>query len=61
MWRPGLSIAGSVADSTCKGQTEHMRAAELDRRIDDLARDPGAGEPWDVVRERIEQRLHKAG
>jgi len=37
------------------------QTVELERRLADLARDPGAGEPWDVVRARVEQRLHKAG
>ena len=35
--------------------------AELDRRLADLERDPGAGESWETVRARIEWRLDKAG
>ena len=35
------------------------QTAELDRRLAELARDPGAGESWEVVRGRVERRLHK--
>ena len=31
--------------------------AELDRRLEDLERDPDAGEPWEVVRGRLYGRL----
>jgi len=31
--------------------------AELDRRLEDLERDPDAGEPWEVVRARLYGRL----
>lgn len=31
--------------------------AELDRRLEDLERDPDAGEPWEVVRARLYRRL----
>lgn len=30
---------------------------ELDRRLDDLEVNPGAGAPWNEVRVRIEERL----
>jgi putative addiction module component (TIGR02574 family) len=30
---------------------------ELDRRLDDLQRNPDAGVPWDEARARIEERL----
>ena len=33
--------------------------AELDRRLDDLVRDPDAGEPWEVVRARLRERLKR--
>ena len=33
--------------------------AELDRRLDDLERDPDAGEPWEVVRARLHERLKR--
>ena len=32
------------------------QTVELERRLADLARDPGAGETWNVVRARVEQR-----
>ncbi len=35
--------------------------AELDRRLDDLKRNPEAGEPWDVVMARIQERLKRGG
>ncbi|MBE3075016.1 MAG: addiction module protein [Actinobacteria bacterium] len=51
----------SVAAETGELPLTEVQIAELDRRLADLARDPGAGEPWEVVRERVERRLHKAG
>lgn len=51
------SVAADTGDLPLTG----AQAAELDRRLAELAGDPGAGESWDVVRERVEQRLHKAG
>jgi len=33
--------------------------AELDRRLDDLERDPDAGEPWEVVRARLYERFKR--
>jgi putative addiction module component (TIGR02574 family) len=29
---------------------------ELDKRLDDYHNDPGKGEPWDIVRQRIRTR-----
>ena len=51
----------SVAAETGELPLTAAQTAELERRLADLERDPGAGEPWEVVRARIEQRLHKAG
>ncbi len=51
----------SVAADTGDFQLSDAQVAELDRRCDDLERDPEAGEPWHVVRARIEKRLTKAG
>lgn len=31
--------------------------AELDRRLEDMERNPGDAEPWEVVRERLRKRL----
>jgi len=33
--------------------------AELDRRLEDLERNPDAGEPWEVVRARLYERLKR--
>jgi putative addiction module component (TIGR02574 family) len=51
----------SVAAETGELPLTEAQAAELDRRLADLAGDPEAGEDWPVVRARIEQRLDKAG
>ena len=51
----------SVAAETGELPLTEAQAAELDRRLAALERDPEAGESWQVVRARIEQRLDKAG
>ena len=51
----------SVAAETGELPLTEAQAAELDRRLAELARDPEAGESWQVVRERIERHLGKAG
>jgi len=51
----------SVAADTGELPLTAAQTTELERRLSDLPRDPGAGDPWDVVRTRIEQWLHKAG
>jgi putative addiction module component (TIGR02574 family) len=51
----------SVAAETGDLPLTEAQAAELDRRLADLERNPQAGESWSVVRARIEQRLDKAG
>jgi putative addiction module component (TIGR02574 family) len=51
----------SVAAETGELPITPAQAAELDRRLAELASDPDGGEPWEVVRERIAQQLHKAG
>jgi putative addiction module component (TIGR02574 family) len=33
--------------------------AELDRRLEELEHDPDAGEPWEVVRARLFDRLKR--
>ena len=67
----GLSVAeriqlaedlwDSVAADTGDLPLTEAQAAELDRRLADLERDPESGESWTAVRARIEQRLDKAG
>ena len=51
----------SVAAETGGLPLTEAQAAELDRRLAQLARDPEAGDPWEVVRGRIQERLDKAG
>jgi putative addiction module component (TIGR02574 family) len=51
----------SVAADTGELPLSAAQKAELERRLADLERDPGAGEPWEVVRARIEKRSAQAG
>ena len=51
----------SVAVETGELPFADAQAADLDRRLAELERDPGPGESWPVVCARIEQRLGKAG
>ena len=50
----------SVAAETGDLPLTDAQRAELERRLDDLERNPDAGEPWEVVRARIQKRLTKA-
>ena len=47
----------SVAAETGELPLTEAQQVELERRIADFERDPAAGEPWEVVRERIAGRL----
>ena len=51
----------SVAAETGGPPLTDAQAAELDNRLAQLALDPGAGDSWDVVRGRIQERLDRAG
>ena len=51
----------SVAAETGELPLSAAQTAELDSRLAELARYPSAGESWEVVRGRVEGRLHKAG
>jgi putative addiction module component (TIGR02574 family) len=51
----------SVAAETGGLPLTEAQATELDQRLVQLARDPEAGDPWEVVRGRIQERLDKAG
>ncbi len=51
----------SVAADTGDLPLSDAQRAELELRLVDFERDPGAGEPWEVVRERIQKRLAQAG
>lgn len=50
---------GGVVAATADVSLPDAQRAELARRLHDLERDPDAGEPRDVVRARIENRLAK--
>jgi putative addiction module component (TIGR02574 family) len=50
----------SVAAETGGLPLAVAQQTELDRRLADLRRDPGAGDSWETVRARIEGRLDKA-
>lgn len=50
----------SVAAETGGLPLTAAQQQELDRRLVDLQRDPGAGDTWEIVRARIERRLDKA-
>jgi putative addiction module component (TIGR02574 family) len=51
----------SVAAETDGLPLTEAQATELDQRLAQLARDPEGGDPWEVVRGRIQERLDKAG
>jgi len=51
----------SVAAETGGLPLTEAQTAELDHRLTQLARDPEGGDPWEVVRGRIQERLDKAG
>jgi putative addiction module component (TIGR02574 family) len=51
----------SIAAETGEVPLTDAQIAELGRRFADMERDPKAGDPWEVVRARIQKRLSKAG
>ena len=51
----------SVAADTGGLPLTDAQKTELELRLADFERDPGAGEAWEVVRERIQRRLAQAG
>ena len=51
----------SVAADTGELPLTDAQRAELELRLADFERDAGSGEPWEVVRERIQKRLAQAG
>ncbi len=51
----------SVAAETGEFSLTEAQAAELDRRLAALARDPEAGEPWEAVHGRVDRRLGTTG
>jgi putative addiction module component (TIGR02574 family) len=61
-WRVGSAeefLNGSDQAETGGLPLTAAQTAELDRRLEDLERDPHSGEPWDAVRSRIEKRLDR--
>jgi putative addiction module component (TIGR02574 family) len=46
----------SLASESAAAPVSLELAAELERRLAELARNPDAGSPWAEVRERIERR-----
>ena len=54
-------LGDSVAADFVDLELTAAQRAKLDRHLADFEQDPGAGEPWDVVRARIETRLAQAG
>jgi len=51
----------SVAADTGELPLTDAQRAELELRLAEFERDAGSGEPWEVVRERIQKRLAQAG
>jgi len=51
----------SVAAETSGLPLTEAQTVELDHRLAQLAHDPDAGDSWEVVRGRIQERLDKAG
>lgn len=57
--RERLELIGELWDSLDDESLEVTPelAAELDRRLEDLRRNPHAGRPWEEVRAELRQRL----
>ncbi|MDF1543389.1 MAG: addiction module protein [Anaerosomatales bacterium] len=49
----------SVAAADADIPLTPAQGAELDRRLDDLERNPDAGAPWEVARARLEERVRR--
>ena len=56
-----LQIVGELWDSIAEDSSSLKltpdQLAELDRRLDDLEKNPSEGRPWEEVRADIEKRL----
>lgn len=52
-------ICNRLSDQNHELELTDELKIELDRRIDDLERDPDSGMPWEVVKARILERLRK--
>ena len=55
-----IQLAQDIWDSVAEAPEALILAdeekAEIDRRLDAYHKDPGAGSPWSVVRERVKNR-----
>ena len=49
----------SIPEDAADVPLTEAQKAELDRRLEDLERDPDAGESWEVVRARLHERLKR--
>ena len=49
----------SISEEGADVPLTEAQKVELDRRLKDLERDPDAGEPWEVVRARVYERLKR--
>jgi putative addiction module component (TIGR02574 family) len=58
-----IQLAEDLWDSIPPGEADlpltEAQKAELDRRLEDLERDPDSGESWEVVRARLYDRLKR--
>ena len=58
-----IQLAEDLWDSIPEEGTDlplsDAQRAELDRRIEDLEQNPGAGEDWEIVRARLRERLKR--
>lgn len=60
-----IQLAEDLWDSVAAADTDipltPAQVEELDRRLDDLERNPDAGVPWEVARARLEERVRRGG
>ncbi|MGH7333596.1 MAG: addiction module protein [Candidatus Rokuibacteriota bacterium] len=49
----------SISEEGADVPLTEAQKVELDRRLKDLERNPDAGEPWEVVRARVYERLKR--
>ena len=60
-----IQLAEDLWDSVVVADAEipltSAQVEELDRRLDDLERDPDAGVKWEVARARLEELVRRSG
>lgn len=58
-----IQLAEDLWDSVAAADADipltPAQVEELDRRLDDLERNPDAGVPWEVARARLEERVRR--